>query len=203
MELHLTSVIPPSVNHYLSYRAIIKNGKPTAISYASPETLKYKKEFKKYLEQEVKKQNWNWTPNKSQHFYVDAVFYFDQLKRDCNNYFKVLLDAITDTHLIWPDDNVVLERVERILYDNKNPRIELTIKPVEYIGIFDSSLQLENFVSRCVDCTRYSRNCSILKKAKIGRIQEEIDRLTCTKFKQRKAKSKRNTNTNKNNIKQT
>ena len=185
-ELRLISPIPPSVNHYLAYRAIIKNGKPMAMSYKTAEATKYQKEFAKYVEQEVKRQNWDLIPNKEQHFYVDCVFYFDRTNKDCNNYFKCMLDAITDTQLVWIDDNVVCERVNRIYYDNANPRIELCIYPVDYIGIFDNISQLEEFETNCIGCSRYKRNCSILQKAKEGHLQEDIVNFTCTKRKTKK-----------------
>ena len=185
-ELRLISPIPPSVNHYLAYRAIIKNGKPMAMSYKTAEATKYQKEFAEYVKQEVKRQNWDLIPNKEQHFYVDCVFYFDRTDKDCNNYFKCMLDAITDTQLVWIDDNVVCERVNRIYYDNANPRIELCIYPVDYIGIFDNISQLEEFETNCIGCSRYKRNCSILQKAKEGRLQEDIVNFTCTKRKTKK-----------------
>jgi Holliday junction resolvase RusA-like endonuclease len=161
----------------------LKNGKPMAMSYKTTEATKYQKNFSKYVCEEIKKQNWNLTPNKEQHFYIDAVFYFDRIDRDCNNYFKCMLDAITDTQLIWLDDNVTCERVQRIYYDSKNPRIELRIHPVDYIGIFDNISQLNDFESNCFGCYRYKRNCSILQKAKEGRIQEEIQNGICNKIK--------------------
>lgn len=181
--LYLVSDIPPSVNHYLGYRAIIKNGKPMATSYKTTEAKKYQKEFEKYIQEQVKQQNWNLVPNEYQHFYVDAVFYFDRVDKDPNNYFKCSLDAITETGLIWLDDNVVCERVQRIYYDSKKPRLELCIYPVDYIGIFNNISQLENFESNCFGCNRYKRNCSILQKAKEGRIQDEIVNFICLKHK--------------------
>ena len=153
----------------------MKNGRPMAVSYKTPEAVRYREEFADYVRGECKKQNWCFIPNKTQHFYVDAYFYFDKTNRDCNNYFKVMLDAITDTQLIWLDDNVVCERVQRILYDTENPRLELKIYPVDYIGVFDNASQMELFISKCIGCTRYNRNCSILKNAQEGRIQKEID----------------------------
>lgn len=183
-ELRLISPIPPSVNHYLAYRAIIKNGKPMAMSYKTVEATKYQKEFAEYVKQEVKRQNWDLIPNKEQHFYVDCVFYFDRTDKDCNNYFKCMLDAITDTQLVWIDDNVVCERVNRIYYDSTNPRIELCIYPVDYIGIFDNISQLEEFETNCIGCSRYKRNCSILNKAKEGRIQSDIFNFVCPKYKE-------------------
>lgn len=182
-HLYLTSPIPPSVNHYLSYRAIIKNGKPMAMSYKTSEAVKYQKRFTEYVRQEVIKQNWNTDLNKNQHYYVDCDFYFDRTDRDCNNYFKCMLDAITDTRSVWYDDNIVCERVNHIYYDNKNPRIELHIYPVDYIGIFKNISQLESFENNCFGCSKYKRKCSVLQKAKEGRIQSEIENLVCSKYK--------------------
>ena len=181
IELHLTSEIPPSVNHYLAYKGIIKNGKARAMSYKTQVAVQYRQRFAEYVAEQVAAQGWDRTPDRDQHFYVDAVFYFDKRRMDCNNYFKVMLDAITDTQLIWLDDDVTCERVQRILYDAERPRIELVIHPTDYIGIFDNMSQMEEFTSKCFGCTRYKRNCSILKKAMLGRVQNEIDGLVCEK----------------------
>lgn len=174
------------MNHYLGHRAVIKGNRAIDVSYVTNEAKKYKQEFADYVREEVKKQGWNIELNKYQHFYVDAIFYFDKTRMDCNNYFKVMLDAITDTQMVWADDNVVCERVQRIYYDTGDPRVELTITPVEYIGIFDDMSQLEAFVTNCIECTRYSRNCSILRKAKEGKIQQEIVEGICERFKAKK-----------------
>jgi crossover junction endodeoxyribonuclease RusA len=154
-----------------------------AMSYCTQEAKTYKKEFAEYVSKEVDKQRWGLKPNKEQHFYVDCVFYFPSVRLDCNNYFKCMLDAITDTQKIWLDDNVVCERVQAIYYDSENPRIELTIHPVDYIGIFDNMSHYEEFSSKCIECMRYSRNCSILQKAKEGKIQPEIVDGVCDKYK--------------------
>ena len=144
-ELKLTVGIPVSVNHYLAYRAIIKNGKPMAMSYKTKEALEYQKWLIGYLKDETKKQNWTLTPDKVRHFYVDAYFYFPRIDMDANNYWKILLDAITDSGLIW-------------------------LPP----GIFDDMSQLERFESRCIVCKRYKRNCSLLAGAKAGRVSDDI-----------------------------
>ena len=181
--LKLVSPIPLSVNHYLGTRAILKNGKPMAMIYETGDAKKYKKEFGKYIKEQVELQKWIMSDNKTQHIYCDCVFYFDRVDKDCNNYFKLLLDSITESECVWIDDNVVCERVNRIYYDSKEPRIELTIYPVEYIGIFNSQEELCSFETKCKSCKRYSRNCSILNKAKEGRIQEEIsNEFMCSKY---------------------
>lgn len=179
-ELKLISPIPPSVNHYLAYRTVMKNGKPMAMSYKTAEAKSYQKQFIEYVEEECDRQGWLDQPDPLQHFYVDTVFYFPQTDLDANNYFKVMLDAITDTGRVWADDNVVCERVQAIRYTSDDPHVEMTIRPVDYIGVFEDRAHFDDFVSKCVGCKRYKRNCSILRKAKESRIQEEIKDGVCT-----------------------
>ena len=187
-KLFLTSDIPPSVNHYLAYRAIIKNGRPMAMSYCTPEAARYKKDFSQYVAQEVIRQGYNVEPNTTRHFYVDCDFYFPRTNMDCNNYYKCMLDAITDTKMIWLDDNVVCERAKSIRYDTDNPRIEIYIHPVEYIGVFNDAARLEEFTSKCIGCARYRRNCNVLKNAILGKVQKEVHDGSCDKFKEYKEK---------------
>lgn len=182
-DLYLTSKIPPSVNHYLSYRAIMKNGKPMAASYKPPEVVKYRKEFTQYVKDECEKQGWDYIHDGLHHFYVDATFYMPRIDMDANNYWKVMLDAITDTQLVWKDDNVVCERVNSIYYDSNDPRVELHIYPTDYVGLFDNASHLEQFQHRCIGCSRSKRNCSILKKAKAGKVTPDVIDGVCQKYK--------------------
>lgn len=182
-ELKLTSPIPPSVNHYLGWRAILKNGRPMAMSYKKPEALKYQRSFSEYVKKEVKKQGWIKSDNKFQHYYMDCIFYFDRVDKDANNSFKCLADAITDSGVVWIDDTQLCERVQGIYYDSENPRVEIVIREVNYIGVFENTSQLEEFESNCIGCNRYKRNCSILQKAKEGRIQKDIVDFNCLKRK--------------------
>lgn len=186
--LKLTSPISPSFNHYLAYRAIMKNGRPMAMSYKTNEAKKYQSDFTEYVKEQVELQGWKKSDNIFQHYYMDTTFYFPRIDMDTNNYYKCLADAITDSGVVWNDDNQLCERVQRIYYDSKNPRIQLKIYPVNYIGVFDNASQLENFESNCIGCNRYKRNCSILQKAKEGRIQEEICNGVCLKYKEIKEK---------------
>lgn len=163
-----------------------------SMSYKTKESLDFKREFSDYLINEVEKQGWDLDVNKTQHFYIDTVYYFPSTDLDPSNYFKLLLDTITDTQKIWIDDNVALERVQAVYYDSANPRMEMYIHPVEYIGIFNDAEELNNFKLKCFTCKRYKRNCSILRKAIEGRIQEDIkkenDNLCCLKYGQLKDK---------------
>jgi len=185
MSLRLVSPMPPSVNHYLAYRAIMRGGKPVAMSYKTADAVKYQCAFADYVKEEAKKQGWVMSKNPTQHYYMDCDFYFPRTDMDCNNYFKCMADAITNTRAVWIDDRQLCERVQSIQYDKNNPRIELTIHPVDYIGVFESASQLEQFESNCISCNRYSRNCSLLKAAKSGYIQPEIVDGVCQKYKRR------------------
>ena len=180
--LTITSPLPPSVNHYTAHRVVMKGGKPLAIVYKTKEAVAYQTAFKKTVANAVIEQGWNTDLDNPKHVYVEANFYMDKKHRDCNNSWKCLLDAITETQLVWKDDDVVCERVNKIVYDAKNPRVELCIRYVDYIGIFDNEDQLEKFKdTNCIDCKRYKRNCTLLRGAIEGRIQEEIDGHTCSK----------------------
>lgn len=155
-----------------------------AMSYKTNEAKKYQHDFTEYVKEQVKLQGWEKSDNIYQHYYMDTIFYFPRIDMDANNYYKCLADAITDSGVVWNDDNQLCERVQRIYYDSENPRIELIIYPVDYIGVFDNASQLEEFESRCIGCNRYKRNCSLLKKAKEGRIQSEIQDGICEKYKE-------------------
>jgi len=174
--------MPPSVNHYLGHKA---RGNFVTV-YVTKEGKKYKKSFAEYVKTEAVKQNWNWVLDPKQHFYVDMIFYFNRTDMDAGNYDKCLLDAITDTGLVWEDDKVACPRVNRVYYDTTNPRIELEIYPVEYIGIFDDEDEMKQFEDKCKTCSRYARNCKLLSQAKNGFIQSEIINKECIKYRKRK-----------------
>lgn len=181
-KLLITSPIPPSVNHYTAHRVVMKGGKPLAIVYKTKEAVDYQTKFKATVAQAVGEQGWETDLDNPRHIYVDAVFYMDKKHRDCNNTWKCMLDAITETELVWKDDDIVCERANKIIYDTSNPRVELYIHYVEYVGIFDNEDQLETFKNtNCIACKRYKRNCALLRNAIEGRIQEGIDGQICTK----------------------
>ena len=173
-----------SVNHYLAYRTVTKNGRAMAMSYKTAEAKKFQKDFIEYVKKQATEQGWITDPDPMQHYYVDAVFYFPRIDMDTNNYWKVVFDAITDSGVVWVDDNMACERVVKFLYDSENPRIEYTIYKTDFTGIFDSQEYLYEFENKCKSCKRYKRNCSLLRKAKEGRVQEEIKDMVCCKYKE-------------------
>ena len=183
-ELKLTAPICPSNNHYLGYRAIKSGKKNIVTAYPTTETKLFKKQFIEYIKTEAVFQNWEMDESGLQHYYVDWIVYFPRVDMDAANYDKVIADSITESGCVWKDDNVVCNRIKHIYYDSENPRFELTIHPVEYVGIFDSLDILSDFENRCKKCNRYKSNCSMLRKAKLGKIQEGIDQYNCEKYKE-------------------
>jgi crossover junction endodeoxyribonuclease RusA len=184
-QIKLTSKIPPSVNHYLGYRAIPKrkNGKTVhiVVSYLTKEAKDYKEYFSEYAKQQVVEQGWDIEKTRNVHHYADCVYYFPRTDMDEQNYPKVTSDCLNG--IAYIDDSKVLYRTNRVYYDSKNPRVEILIHPVEYRGIFNGQEHLDQFEDNCKSCMRYLRNCSILVKAKEGRIQEEInDEFVCEKY---------------------
>lgn len=159
----------------------MKDGRAMGMSYKTAEATNYCKEFIEYVKEEADKQGWVKSDNPDLHYYVDAVFYFPRSRMDCNNYWKILLDSITDSEAVWVDDDIVCERAQGIFYDTDNPRIELVITPVEYRGIFESEASKNIFINKCESCKRYRRNCSLLNKALHGKVQKEIHDGECDK----------------------
>lgn len=183
-ELRLTSPMPVSVNHYIQPRAFVMRGKAKITLYETVEAKEFKQEFIRYVNEQVEKQDFQPSTNKFQHYYVECDFYFPRTHMDANNHWKILLDAITESKAVWMDDSQVCERVNKILYDAKNPRIEMCIFPVTYVGIFPDRQTADTFREKCVSCNRYRNGrCSILLKAFECRVQEEITGSTCTKYK--------------------
>ena len=153
------------------------------IPFTKKEATDFKKEFQKHAKEQVLLQKWEIELTRDKHHYVDCVFYFPRIDMDENNYFKVLLDALNG--IAYIDDKKVLTRTNYVFYDSVNPRIEITIHPVEYVGIFPNEYLLNEFKNKCESCSRFKRNCSILSKSIEGRILPEVDiNFTCSKYKQ-------------------
>lgn len=143
-----------------------------------------KKAIIKFAKKQIIGQNWNYSYTKDHFIYMDVIIFFNRRGRDDTNLYKLLCDSLEK--IVYENDSRVLVRTQRIYYDKKNPRVEVSFTPVEYIGIFDDKEQLDKFENNCKNCSRYNRNCSLLQNAKDGFIQEEIENFICSSFKQKK-----------------
>lgn len=185
LKLQLVLPVPVSLNElYINeygWNPKKKMRTPTGRRILSKDGEKCKEEIIILTKQQLETQVWDYEYTLNNYIYMDTVIYFSRKNRDDNNIYKILCDSLEK--IVYDNDSRVLIRTQKILYDPINPHIEVNIYPVEYRGIFHNEQHLSEFESNCEQCKRYARNCSILNKAKEGRIQEEInDEFVCSKF---------------------
>ncbi|EOO44251.1 RusA family crossover junction endodeoxyribonuclease [Bacillus cereus] len=149
-------------------------GKAIVHMYETSQAKDFKKRFQAYLKREVAKQGWDKSSTAEGHFYLDCVFYQSRTNQDNNNYYKILCDALTG--IVIEDDKNILIRTQWVMYDAKNPRFMAVLRPVEYKGIFRNHESYGRFFEdNCFNCKKDSEKCAILRRAKEGRIQEDIE----------------------------
>lgn len=187
-ELFLVSPMPPSVNNYMKYRVARSGRRLFVQTYPTAETVKYRKEFSEYVKNKITETGWI-MPDKDKIIYVECYFYINRKRKDANNLFKVMLDVLTECGVYYDDDNVVPVG-KRIIVDKYNPRIELTIKIGDEVGVFKDAIEYGNFlINNCDKCTKKSEKCTILRDLKNNKLSEfAYDLQNCGK-----KKNKRNT----------
>lgn len=173
--LKLSIPIPPSINNdYMKPRAIMKGKRPMAMLYESKVAKDFKKNMVKIIKEEIDKQGF--VTDKTKYTRLNWTWYFARVNQDSNNYYKCAIDAITESGVIWEDDNISLNSDKRIYYDSRNPRVEIEVSYEDWIGIFDTEDEYYKFKElNCDICKRGVKgNCSIHKKALENKIQEDI-----------------------------
>ncbi len=186
-KLQLILPLPTSINklyiNQFGWNPKTRNRMPTGKRIMSKEGLDVKDKIINEAKNQMNGQEWDYEWTKENYIYQDCYIYMNRLGRDDNNLFKLLNDSLEK--VVYENDSRVLTRTQRILIDKNNPRIELIISQCPHRGIFPSEAHLHEFENNCKNCNRYARNCSLLKNAKEGRIQEEINSdLVCTKYKE-------------------
>src|SRR5699024_3464498 len=86
--LHMTTEgmpFPPSVNHYLGYRAVRKGKGAMVMAYTTKEAKQFQKIFSKYLEELIKETGWDKEVTRDKYFYLEATYYFDKKGKDESN----------------------------------------------------------------------------------------------------------------------
>ena len=190
--MSFTCPLPPSVNEYLGKRVAYNpiTRKPFVQVYETAKAKAFKRHMTKVLQRAVESFKWEKT-GEYEYVVCEVYVYSNQKKKDADNMFKCLLDSFTENGLIY-DDSMVIPRVSQLYIDKENPRLEVFLKSSGKVGIFPSYGKYEEFVlSYCDKCSRYSRNCSILRQSKENRIRIEITKdedrnYHCSGFKQKK-----------------
>lgn len=190
-ELKLTLPVPTSINDlYVMQKRF--NPKTRKYQYTgalilSDEGRIVKNKIQANARLQTNKQVWDYEKTKNIFVYQDTVIYFARRGRDDNNIYKLLNDSLQG--IAYDNDSRVLTRTKKILYDTKNPRVEVTIKPVEFVGIFDNVEEYETFVVKCESCSRFrSGTCSILNDSINYTVREEVVDKVCNSYKEKKVK---------------
>lgn len=182
--------IPPSVNEYLGKRVgrnpVTK--KPIVICYETEKAKRYKRQVINTIKRVAKEEGWEKT-GEYEYLICEIVAYIPQKKQDTDNMFKCLLDAIKDSDVCY-DDSMIIPRVKDVFIDSSNPRVEVDLHKSCKQGIFKNATIKKSFIeSNCKNCSRMSRNCSLLKKSLENRIQPEISikNNLCTSYKEKRS----------------
>ncbi|MBD1379050.1 RusA family crossover junction endodeoxyribonuclease [Metabacillus arenae] len=197
MQIEMTLPLPTSINklyiNQFGWNPKTKTRMPTGKRIMSKDGVKVKNEIQNEAIKQLTNQEWDYEWTKENYIYQDCYIYMNRLGRDDNNLFKLLNDSLEK--IVYDNDSRVLTRTQRILIDSENPRIILHISQTPHRGIFDDENKIYIFEENCKTCKRYLRNCSILKKAKEGRVQSEINEVdgefVCSKYSEIKVKSNR------------
>src|SRR5690606_23748808 len=151
MKLKFTTVLPVSLN------ALYQNA-----SFYNPKTKSYQSTGKRILTREGKKvksqmradaliavreQKWDIEAIGDNYIYMDIKVYFNRHGRDSDNLLKSLQDSLQG--VVFNNDSKVLPRFQKAEVDRGNPRIEIEFSPVNFIGVFDSEDQADNFKATC------------------------------------------------------
>lgn len=193
MELNLFLPVPTSINKlYINeyqWDARLKQRVPTGRRILSKEGRAVKAQIQGRARVQLNQQpDWDYEWTKENFVYQDTIVYFARRGSDDNNIYKLLNDSLEG--ITYDNDSRVLVRTQRIVYDSKNPRIEVIIKPVDFVGIFENQEVLEKFQKVCEGCSKYRKgSCSILKDSIAGTVREEIGSIhnpICTAFKEKK-----------------
>lgn len=192
MKLNVTVPLPTSINklyiNQYQYNPMSKKREPTGKRILSSEGRKVKAKIMGDARVQLEQQEWDYDWTKENYLYQDAVIYFTRRGSDDNNVYKLLNDSLEG--ILYDNDSRVLVRTQRIVYDASNPRIELTLTPVEFIGIFENKNALDSFESICQSCSKYRKgSCSILKDSVKGNVRSEdigtIYMPSCNKYKKK------------------
>lgn len=180
-ELKLTVPLPPSVNKYLGKKVGYKNDTPYVVVYETAEAKKYKANILRLTTKAKSEVEWKQT-DENTYIICELEIFLARKRQDSDNFFKVLLDSLTNAGIFF-DDSMVIPRVKDVFIDSENPRINLTIKVADKIGVFNKNEYRLFLEKNCFKCKRSTEKCSFLKNSLENRIINEIDleTLVCKK----------------------
>lgn len=194
-QAKLALPLPTSLNQlYINQWA---GGRPTGKKILSAKGKENRQHIMLNVERQMSKGNnleWDVEYTKDGYIYMDIISYITRADSDVDNFLKTLNDSIEETGLVFYNDSKIVPRFNRTYIDSKNPRILLTFTQTGWVGVFENEDEYNHFVSDCKSCNRFRNGaCSILKKAKENKMQEEVviddefELPYCTKYKEKKS----------------
>ncbi|GAA0071778.1 hypothetical protein UT300003_33030 [Clostridium sardiniense] len=173
-KIQFTTPLPPSVNDYLGYRVVWKNGKAIVFPYKKQEALNFMKLVANKLDKFIKEDKWKET-DENTYVICEVDVFLNKKRRDSDNLFKVLLDSINAVEGLLYDDSLIIPRVNNVAVDVNNPRLEVILRVANKVGVFTLEEYKAFLKNNCTECTRYKRNCSLLKACVENKIKKEIN----------------------------
>jgi crossover junction endodeoxyribonuclease RusA len=111
--------LPPSVNHMYIHRGGSKILTKQAKEYIIDTQNTVIKQIRESKWKKDKEHVW---------YYMDLYFYFpDKRIRDSHNCIKLLMDSLEG--LLFHNDYFVMPRIQQVVLDKNNPRLEVTFFP--------------------------------------------------------------------------
>ena len=174
-SIRFTCQVPPSVNSAYWLKVIYVGGKPVPQKVLTDDARRFKAQTVKAIERAMKRLNIKYlSADKNHYINLEVDMHIPKKRRDADNQFKLLQDAIVESGLVY-DDAIMIPKVNNIVIDKYYPRLEVKVSIADKIGIFESKQQLEQFKNNnCEDCKRSKRNCSIMKTMLENKIVEEV-----------------------------
>jgi Holliday junction resolvase RusA-like endonuclease len=113
-----TVPLPISVNRAYTFN------KWTHQQIYTPEAKEYISKVATYLQSEMRKQKLKFPID--EYFYIDMKFWLSRKNADSHNYLKIANDML-ETSGLTTNDKWIMNRIQKVEVDTKNPRIEISI----------------------------------------------------------------------------
>lgn len=187
-SLKFTLPVPPSVNKAYDMKILYYGRKATASRFLTNEAVKFKERASNIIKKEMKKNNITFlTNNKYDYLELNMDIFMNRKHRDSDNLLKLVQDSIVKSGAI-PDDSNILVKMNGLYIDAKNPRIEIELKLLNKIGIFENIEQKKEFeIKNCHKCKKnyYKKPCGKYKKIINNYINDIVDlqKMECLKIK--------------------
>ncbi|MGL4850907.1 MAG: RusA family crossover junction endodeoxyribonuclease [Clostridium sp.] len=174
MELRFTVPIPPSVNSYLDWRSVRVGRKVIPRSFPSNETKQFQVEATDIIVQAMNEQQWIKT-EKNEWCVAELIYYFQRKGCDTHNHTKVLFDVMTKCE-VYADDQWLIANEQNSFIDKDNPRIEVVVKKIEKMGMFDNEEAYNKFYKeQCSECKLNKKTCKYMKEFLDNRVHNIRD----------------------------